>query len=166
MEEQQNSKLRRVVQLSLVTLILVVAPLMTYFVERKGMQQGQAFYGDLKNNLGQMPADFTAANYANDPFRAAILRGSVRVGAWASVASRDSVLSVMRALVRTEQFQEGVDNLNFITFDTSTDSTFFRNYYATLSPREREKWLVLRGGAELVETVKLPNDFSRVCMFQ
>ena len=89
-----------------------------------------------------------------------ILRGQTLVASWATPQSRDSILSVMRTINRIPQFQEEVDNLQFVTFDTSTDSAFFKNYYINLTQNERAKWFLLRGGNDVQQSIKLPNDFS------
>ena len=158
--EQQNTKSRGIFQVLMVTLFLVVIPLVTFFVQRKGMAEGQELYKDLKKNLGQMPAQFAATNYSNERFDAAVLRGQTLVASWATLQSRDSILAVMRTINRIPQFQEEVDNLQFLTFDTSTDSTFFKNYYINLTQNERAKWFLLRGGNDVQQTIKLPTDFS------
>jgi hypothetical protein len=160
MTVEQQSKSRGIFQVLMVSLFLVVLPLATFFVQRTGAEQGKELYKDLKNNLGLMPAQFAATNYSNEHFESNILRGQTLVASWASPQSRDSVLAVMQKINRIPQFHEEVDNLNFVTFDTSTDSTFFKNYYTNLTRNEREKWFLLRGGNDVQQAVKLPNDFS------
>lgn len=158
--EEQKSKRRGLYQVIVVTLFLVVLPLVTFWVQSSGAAEGRELYKDLKQNLGLMPASFAVTNYSNEPFESDKLRGQTLVVSWATPQSRDSVLSVMRTINRIPQFQEEVDNLQFVTFDTSTDSTFFKNYYAGLTRNEREKWQILRGGADIQQSIKLPNDYA------
>ena len=160
MATEEHKKSKGIIQVVLVTLFLVVLPLATFFVQRKGVAIGKELYKDLKKNLGNMPAQFEAVNYSNTAFDAATLRGQTLVASWATSQSRDSILSVMRTINRIPQFQEEVDNLQFITFDTSSDSTFFKNYYLNLTRNEREKWNILRGGNDIQQSIKLPNDYS------
>ena len=157
-EKQKKSK--GIFQVLMVSLFLVIIPLVTFFVQRKGMAEGIELYKDLKQNLGQMPAQFQATNYASEAFEADKLSGQTLVASWATAQSRDSILSVMRTINRIPQFQEEVDNLQFITFDTASDSTFFKNYYINLTRNERAKWWILRGGEDIQQTIKLPNDYA------
>ncbi len=157
-EKQKRSK--GIIQVLVVSLFLVIIPLVTFFVQRKGMAEGIELYKDLKKNLGQMPAQFEATNYSNETFDASKLSGQTLVASWATPQSRDSILSIMRTINRIPQFQEEVDNLQFITFDTDSDTTFFKNYYFNLTRNERAKWLILRGGKDIQQSIKLPNDYS------
>ena len=91
---------------------------------------------------------------------AANSKGKTRVASFLSLASRDSVLSVMKAISRTSQLREEIDNLNFMTFDLTTDSLFTANYVRDITPNERQNWQVLRGGNEVAAAIKLPNEFS------
>ena len=157
-EKQKRSK--GIIQVLVVSLFLVIIPLVTFFIQRKGMAEGIELYKDLKKNLGQMPAQFEATNYSNETFDATKLSGQTLVASWATAESRDSILSIMRTINRIPQFQEEVDNLQFITFDTAADSTFFKDYYFNLTRNERAKWWILRGGNDIQQSIKLPNDFS------
>ncbi len=157
-EKQKRSK--GIIQVLLVSLFLVIIPLVTFFIQRKGMAEGIELYKDLKKNLGQMPAQFQATNYSNEPFDPAKLKGQTLVASWATPQSRDSILSIMRTINRIPQFQEEIDNLQFLTFDTAADSTFFKAYYFNLTRNERAKWWILRGGNDIQHSIKLPNDFS------
>jgi hypothetical protein len=157
-EKQKRSK--GIIQVLLVSLFLVIIPLVTFFIQRKGMAEGIELFKDLKKNLGQMPAQFEATSYSNELFEASKLSGQTLVASWATPQSRDSILSIMRIVNRIPQFQEEVDNLQFITFDTAADSTFFKNYYFNLTRNERAKWLILRGGNDIQQNIKLPNDYS------
>jgi hypothetical protein len=157
---EQQKKSKGIVQVLLVSLFLVILPVATFFVQRLGMNQGKELYKDLKQNLGIFPASFAATSYSNESFELNKLRGQNLVASWATVLSRDTILSVMRTIDRIPQFQEEVDNLQFVTFDTSTDSTFFKNYYVSLTRNEREKWQILRGGADVQQSIKLPNDYT------
>ncbi len=157
-EKQKRSK--GIIQVLVVSLFLVIIPLVTFFIQRKGMKEGIELYKDLKKNLGQMPAQFEAKNYSNEIFDASKLTGQTLVASWATTQSRDTILSIMRTINRIPQFQEEVDNLQFITFDTASDSTFFKNYYFNLTRNERAKWWILRGGNDIQQSIKLPNDYS------
>lgn len=158
--EEQKNKRRGLFQVIVVTLFLVVLPLMTFWVQSSGAAQGRELYKDLKQNLGLLPPSFSATSYSNELFESDKLRGQTLVVSWATSQSRDSILSVMRIIDRIPQFQEEVDNLQFVTFDTSADSTFFKNYYVGLTRNEREKWQILRGGADIQQNIKLPNDYA------
>lgn len=150
----------KTLQMWLLVGVIVLFPLISFFVNMKGLERGRAFYGELKANLGNFPP-FMLKNYnSNTLTDAAVYTGQIRIASWLSMDSRDSVLSVIRALSRTEQLQEEIDNLHFFTFDLTTDSTFTANYAQHLSPKERERWLILRGGEEVAENIKLPNLFS------
>ncbi len=157
---EQPKKRNGLFQVLVISLFLVVLPLATFFVQRRGAAEGKELYKDLKNNMGLMPIQFNATNYSNEHFDASILRGQTLVASWASSQSREAVLAVMQKINSIPQFHEEVDNLNFLTFDTSKDSTFFKNYYANLTRNEREKWFLLRGGNDVQQNIKLPNDFS------
>ncbi len=159
-QEEQPNKRRGLFQVFVVTIFLVGMPIATFFVQRYGMSEGIKTYKDLKQNLGLMPQKFTATNYSGEAFVSEKLFGQTLVASWATPQSRDSVLSVMRTINRIPQFQEEVDNLQFVTFDTSTDSTFFKSYYINLTRNERAKWQLLRGGNDIQQTIKLPNDYS------
>jgi hypothetical protein len=158
-EEQPNKK-RGLLQLFIVTIFLVGMPLATFFVQRHGAAEGRELYKDLKQNLGLMPKQFAGINYSGGQFKSEELFGQTLVASWATPQSRDSILSVMKTINRISQFQEEVDNLQFLTFDTSTDSTFFKNYVLNLTRNERAKWQILRGGADVQQNIKLPNDYS------
>ena len=157
---EQPKKRNGLFQVLVISLFLVGLPLATFYVQQKGAAEGRELYKDIKNNMGLMPAQFAAINYSNEHFESAILRGQTLVASWATPQSRDSILAVMMKINRIPQFHEEVDNLQFVTFDTSTDSTFFKNYYANMTKNEREKWFLLRGGNDVQQSIKLPNDFS------
>ena len=160
MANEKQNRIKGVTQVVVVTLFLVAMPLATFIVQSTGAAEGRALYKDLKQNLGLLPKNFTATNYSGQSFQSSELHGQTLVVSWATPQSRDSVLALMKTIDRIPQFQEEVDNLQFVTFDTGTDSTFFKNYYINLTRNEREKWQILRGGADVQQSIKLPNDFS------
>jgi hypothetical protein len=67
---------------------------------------------------------------------------------------------VMKAISRTEQLREEIDNLNFMTFDLTTDSLATAQYVRNISPNERQNWQLLRGGSDVASAIKLPNAFN------
>ena len=159
MANEKQSRIKGVTQVVVVTLFLVAMPLATFIVQSTGAAEGRALYKDLKQNLGLLPKNFAATNYSGQSFQSSELHGQTLVVSWATPQSRDSVLALMKTIDRIPQFQEEVDNLQFVTFDTGTDSMFFKNYYINLTRNEREKWQILRGGADIQQNVKLPNDY-------
>ena len=158
--KEEPNKARGIFQIFIVSVFLVLLPIATFFVQRKGLADGRELYKDLKNNLGQMPYQFEASNYSNESFVPENLKGLTLVVSWATKQSRDSILSIMRTINRIPQFQDEVDNLQFLTFDTSADSLFFKKYYFGLTQNERAKWFLLRGGNDVQQSIKLPNDYS------
>ncbi len=162
MEQQEAAKSPyRTLQMILLVGVVVAFPLISFIVNMKGAEKGRAFYGDIKNNLGKLP-EFNLRSYTDPNTEAANSKGKTRVASFLSLNSRDSVLSVMKAISRTEQLREEIDNLNFMTFDLTTDSVFTGNYVQTISPNERQNWQILRGGNEVAQAIKLPNEFSFV----
>ena len=162
MEQQEATKNPyRKLQMILLVGVVVAFPLISFIINMKGAERGRMFYGDIKNNLGTLP-QFNLRSYTDPNTEAANSKGKTRVASFLSIESRDSVLSVMKAISRTEQLREEIDNLNFMTFDLTTDSVFTGNYVQTISPNERQNWQILRGGNEVAQAIKLPNEFSFV----
>ncbi len=159
MEQEKSKNPFRLLKMVLLTGVIVLFPLISFVINIKGAEKGRAFYGGIKNNLGKMPA-FELESYTDPNTEAGKYKGKTKVAAFVSGESRDSVLSVMKAISRTEQLQEEIDNLNFMTFDLTADSLFMRRYVQTISPNERQNWQILRGGAEVAAAMKLPNNFS------
>ena len=149
----------RKLQMILLVGIIVAFPLISFIVNMKGAEKGRAFYGDIKNNLGKLP-EFNLTSYTDPNTEAANSKGKTRVVSFLSLNSRDSALSIMKAISRTEQLREEIDNLNFMTFDLTTDSAFMAKYVQTISPNERQNWQILKGGNEVAIAIKLPNEFS------
>lgn len=160
MEQQEAAKSPyRKLQMILLVGVIVAFPLISFIVNMKGAEKGRAFYGDIKNNLGKLP-EFNLRSYTDPNTEAGKSKGKTRVASFLSLNSRDSVLSVMKAISRTEQLREEIDNLNFMTFDLTTDSVFTGNYVQTISPNERQNWQILRGGNEVAQAIKLPTEYS------
>jgi hypothetical protein len=160
-QEIQPKSPFRTLQLIFLTGVIVALPLISFFINMKGAEKGRAFYADLKNNLGQLP-EFDLRSYTDAHAESANSKRKTRVASFLSIESRDSVLSVMKAISRTDQLREEIDNLNFMTFDLTTDSVFTNNYVQTISPNERQNWQILRGGKEVANAIKLPNEFTFV----
>jgi hypothetical protein len=158
-ETEKLNKRSRNFQLLMLAIILVGFPIATYLVQQNGLKQSKLFFKDLKNNLGEFPDAVAATNYYGD-FKPELLRGQTRVVAFATANSRDSLLPVFLAFARTEQFQEEIDNLSFLTFDMVGDSSYYRNYAQSLTKRERQRWWILRGGNDLAQAIKLPNEYA------
>ena len=159
MEQETAKNPYRTLQMIFLVGVIVALPLISFIVNMKGAEKGRAFYGDIKNNLGTLP-EFNLRSYTDPNVEAANSKGKTRVASFLSLASRDSVLSVMKAISRTSQLREEIDNLNFMTFDLTTDSVFTANYVRDITPNERQNWQVLRGGNEVAAAIKLPNEFS------
>jgi hypothetical protein len=159
MEQEKLKNPFRLLKLLLLTGVIVLFPLISFVINLKGAEKGRAFYGGIKNNLGKIPA-FELGSYTDPNTEAGIYKGKTKVASFVTAESRDSVLSVMKAISRTEQLQEEIDNLNFMTFDLTSDSLLMRKYIQTISPNERKNWQILRGGTEVAEAIKLPNNFS------
>jgi hypothetical protein len=160
MEQEKTAKNPyRMLQMVFLTGVIVALPLISFWVNMRGAEKGRAFYGDIKNNLGKLP-EFNLRSYTDPSMESANSKGKTRVASFLSLDSRDSVLSVMKAISRTEQLREEIDNLNFMTFDLTTDSVFTSNYVQNISPNERQNWQILRGGNEVAQVIKLPNEFT------
>jgi hypothetical protein len=159
MEKEKSKNPFRLLKIILLTAVIVLFPLISFVINLKGAEKGRAFYGGIKNNLGKLP-EFDLKSYTDPNTEAGKSKGKTRVVSFMTLASRDSVLSVMKAISRTEQLREEIDNLNFITFDLTADSFFTRKYVETISPNERQNWQLLMGGKEVAEAIKLPNEFS------
>ncbi len=172
----RNSSFRRL-QIAMVVGILIGFPVISIIVNMKGAAEGKAFYSEIKNNLGMLP-DFKLVGWNNDTISLSGLKGKVVVASLIGNDSRDEVLDVMKAIVKTEQFREEVDNLQFITFDYSNDSSFIIRYLQNMNVRDREMWHILStkpsmtinadnsqsteqsGVVGLSEQMKLPNNFT------
>jgi hypothetical protein len=159
MEQETPKDPFRKLQMILLVCVMVAFPLISFIVNMKGAEKGRVFYGDIKNNLGKLP-EFNLRSYTDPNAESANAKGKTRVASFLSMDSRDSVLSVMKAISRTEQLREEIDNLNFMTFDLTTDSAFTTKYVQNISPNERQNWQLLKGGSEIAAAIKLPNDFS------
>jgi hypothetical protein len=159
MEQNEPKNPYKKLQMILLVGVVVAFPLISFIVNMKGAEKGRAFYGDIKNNLGKLP-EFDLRSYTDPNTEAARSKGKTRIASFLSMESRDSVLSVMKAISRTEQLREEIDNLNFMTFDLTTDSVYTSNYTQNISPNERQNWQILRGGQEVAQAIKLPNEFS------
>ncbi len=157
-EIPRNNKMRKF-QIAVVVGLIVGLPIISIIVNMKGAQNGRVFYSGIKNSLGQFP-NFIASGWNNDTVSASSLKGKVLVVSFASAQSRDEVMSTLKPIVKTEQFREEVDNLQFLTFDLTNDSIFHRNYLQNLNARDRELWHILRGGEELPNQMKLTDDFT------
>jgi hypothetical protein len=144
------------VQISLVVMIIVLFPLISIWVNFSGAANGKRFYKELKNNLGQMPA-FNNTGWLNDSLTSTAAKGNVLVVSFISGENRDSVLNTINLIVKTQQFRDEVDNLKFLTFDTTNDSTFFRPYAQNLNTNDRKIFQILRGGDNLPTEMKLPD---------
>lgn len=159
MEQDTSPNPYRKLQLILIVGIVVLFPVISFVINMKGAEKGRVFYGDIKNNLGQLP-EFNLRSYTDPNTEAARSKGKTRVASFLALESRDSVLSVMKRISQTDQLREEIDNLNFMTFDLTTDSVFTSNYVQTISPNERQNWQILRGGNEIATAIKLPNVYS------
>lgn len=142
-------------QIAMVVGILIGFPIISIIVNMKGAAEGKAFYSEIKNNLGQLPG-FKLVGWNNDTVSAAGLKGKVVVVSLIGTDSREEVLEVIKAIVKTEQFREEVDNLQFVTFDYSEDSTFIARYLQNLNARDREIWHII--SAESAASKQLVND--------
>jgi hypothetical protein len=159
MEKETPNNPYRKLQMVLLVGVIVAFPLISFIVNMKGAEKGRVFYGEIKNNLGKLP-EFNLRSYTDPNAESANSKGKTRVVSFLSTESRDSVLSVMKAISRTEQLREEIDNLNFMTFDLTSDSLVTAQYVQTISPNERQNWQILRGGNDVASEIKLPNAFN------
>ena len=113
----------------------------------------------MKQNLGLVPA-FSTITPTNDTLSFNDLKGRVLLAATVTNANKDSVFSVMRAIARTEQFQEEIDNLKFVTFDMTDSSLFAAQYLQQLTALERQNWLFLKGNSVIENGFKRPTNAS------
>lgn len=158
-EQFTEPKKKKVWQILLLTVIIIGLPAVSLLVNIYGAKTGKAFYSDLKNNLGTI-SDFKASGWNNDSLSLNALKGKVLVVAFTSPSNREEVLNTLKPIVKTEQFREEVDNLQFLTFDKSNDSSYYNNFNHTLNNKDRELWHLLKGGEELATQMKIPNEYS------
>jgi hypothetical protein len=147
-ETTSKEKRNKNIQIALLVGIVVLFPLISFLINMKGAEKGKAFYEKLKNNYGK-PTNFDAQYWNNAPFTMKDVKGKVLVIGFTDKTNRDSVLNVLKPIVKTEQFREEVDNLYFLTFDMDNDSTFYTNYINNFTVKDREIWSILRGGASI-----------------
>jgi hypothetical protein len=159
MEQNEPKNPYKKLQTILLVGVVVAFPLISFIINMKGAERGRIFYGDIKNNLGKLPA-FELRSYTDPNTEAGKSKGKTRIVSFLSLESRDSVLSVMKAISRTEQLREEIDNLNFMTFDLTTDSVYTSKYVQNITPNERQNWQILRGGQEVAQAIKLPNEYN------
>ena len=161
MTKQQNIPRSRTktFQMLLLVGVIVLFPLISFLVNMKGAQKGREFYGELKQDLGKFP-DFSTKNFANEAVNSTSLKGETRIVSFATSASQTAVFETMHALSRTEQLQEGIDNMHFLLFDLTDDAQVLNTSAQTLTPNERSHWLLLRGDDGVRSKIKLPTDFS------
>lgn len=155
----ENSKSRRLFQVLFFALVVLVLPLGSLMVNLKGAAKGKAFYSTLKNKYGKVLA-FNNASWMNDSVNTAKIKGKVMVFAFITPENRDTIMNVMRQVVKVQQFRDEVDNLTFLTFDTKEDSVYAASYVQTMNITDHKMWKILRGGNDLKTAFKLPNDFN------
>lgn len=159
MNQQIINKKKTNWQAILLTLVVVGLPAISFLVNILGAKTGKTFYADLKNNLGYL-ATFKALGWNNDTLSSETVKGKVLVVSFVSPSNRDEIMTTLKPIVKTEQFREEVDNLQFLTFDKSNDSTFYNGFIHDLNNRDKELWHFLKGGEELFNQLKIPNEYS------
>ena len=147
------------IQIILLVGVVVLFPLISLLVNFKGAENGRAFYKELKNNLGLLP-DFSLKSWSGNTISLASIKGNVLVVSFLTHENRETVLNTITPIVKTGQFREEVDNLQFLTFDVADDSVFSKNLTKDFTPQDRKMWEILRGGNDLQEQMKLPNSYN------
>jgi hypothetical protein len=149
----------RKIQTALLVGVVVGLPAISFLVNVYGAKSGKAFYSDIKNNLGKL-GDFNTVGWNNDTVSANTVKGKVLVVSFTSSANREELINTLKPIVKTEQFREEVDNLQFLTFDTNNDSAYYHNFVNQLNSKDKEIWHLLRGGNDLAIEMKIPNDYN------
>ncbi len=149
----------RKIQTALLVGVVVGLPAISFLVNVYGAKSGKAFYSDIKNNLGKL-GDFNTVGWNNDTVSANTVKGKVLVVSFTSSANREELINTLKPIVKTEQFREEVDNLQFLTFDTNNDSAYYHNFVNQLNSKDKEIWHLLRGGNDLAIQMKIPNDYN------
>ena len=144
------------IQIGLLVGVVVLFPLISLLINFKGAENGRAFYKEIKNNLGILPA-FQLKNWANDSVLSNKIKGNVLIMSFINIENRQAVLDVIKPVVKTGQFREEVDNLQFLTFDIANDSIFSKQYSDNFTPQDRKMWQILRGGNDVPSKMKLPD---------
>jgi hypothetical protein len=156
-----HNSINRSWQIALLVGVVVVMPIISIIVNFKGAKQGQQFYSTLKHNYGKIPP-LNSNSWFNDSINSEKLKGKVIVISFITPNNRDTIMNVINPIIKTEQFREEVDNLSFLTFDLTEDSTYSVNYLQKMNDGDRRLLKILRGGNEILPFFKLPNEFSVV----
>ena len=149
----------RKIQTALLVGVVVGLPAVSFLVNVYGAKSGKAFYSGIKNNLGKI-GDFNTVGWNNDTVTTNTVKGKVLVVSFTSSANREELINTLKPIVKTEQFREEVDNLQFLTFDTNNDSAYYHNFANQLNSKDKEIWHLLRGGNDLAIQMKVPNDYN------
>jgi hypothetical protein len=149
----------RKIQTALLVGVVVGLPAISFIVNVYGAKSGKEFYSGIKNNLGKI-GDFNTIGWNNDTVYSNTVKGKVVVVSFTSSANREELINTLKPIVKTEQFREEVDNLQFLTFDTANDSTYYRDFVNHLNSKDKEIWHLLRGGNDLAVQMKIPNDYN------
>jgi hypothetical protein len=149
----------RKIQTALLVGVVVGLPAISFLVNVYGAKSGKAFYSGIKNNLGKI-GDFNTVGWNNDTVSSKTVKGKVVVVAFTSSTNREEMINTLKPIVKTEQFREEVDNLQFLTFDTSSDSAYYHSFINQLNSKDKEIWHLLRGGSELATQLKIPNEYN------
>ncbi len=149
----------RKIQTALLVGVVVGLPAVSFLVNVYGAKSGKAFYSGIKNNLGKI-GDFNTVGWNNDTVTTNTVKGKVLVVSFTSSANREELINTLKPIVKTEQFREEVDNLQFLTFDTNNDSAYYHNFVNQLNSKDKEIWHLLRGGNDLAIQMKVPNDYN------
>ncbi len=159
MDSSSKSKSSKFFTVALVFCLIVLLPLGSVIINFTGAKRGQAFYNTLKNNYGGFPV-FSITDLSNDTVSSFSTKNKVLVVSFLTDSSKKQIFDVIKPIVKTDQFREEVDNLQFLMFDISMDSTFTDNIFKQMNLKDRELWSVLRGGQNIQQNAKMPNNFS------
>ena len=159
MNKQELQTKNSFVQIFLVTLVIVLFPLVSFIMNLKGRQTGRTFYDTLKNKYGLFPS-FSNTGWHDDKLSSENFLGNVVVVSFVSKESREEVINTIQPIVKTDQFREEIDNLTFLTFDLTQDSTFYSDFNQKMNSKDHEMWKILRGGDSLFTQMKLPNAYT------
>jgi hypothetical protein len=149
----------RLITVVLLALVVIGFPLVSLLVNLKGAETGKAFYSALKNKYGKVPA-INSISWMNDSIVERKINGKVMVVSFITPHNRDTIMNVLKPIVKTEQFRYNVDNLSFLTFDLKEDSIYATNYLKGMNQLDQNMWKILRGGNDIMPAFHLPTEFS------
>jgi hypothetical protein len=144
-------------QAILAAMIIVMLPALSLVMNFKGAQQGRTFYQDLKDSLGVV-SNISATDWFGESITSEKLKSNVLIISSIDDESKETVADAVKMVCKTLQFREDIDNLRYLTFDNTADSTFTQQLGLQFNPRDKELWHLLRGGN--IAGLTMPNAYS------